>query len=184
MPPQRGGGREAGAKAPATLFLRGFFLSCQKETPQTPKRKPLWCVSVGKCCLLRVSRFAAAHPGVGWLCTSPTVHCFASLAALSGQIKGGQGGEAPHKRRDKYNVPNHAKYVRGRAPPAPPISHARARQRGRRIKVPFCLSKMGHIRKPRVVSGRNSPSIGMAARIGRPKSPAGFACRGYLILRL
>ena len=43
---------------------------------------------------------------------------------------------------------------------------------------------MGHIRK--TPSGQRHPtaaSIGMAARIGRPKSPAGFACRGYLILR-
>ena len=32
-----GGGRDAGGESPASLFLRGFFLSCQKETPQTPK---------------------------------------------------------------------------------------------------------------------------------------------------
>ena len=64
--------------------------------------------------------------------------------------------------------------------PAPP-----PRPRGRAAFLsPFFPRKMGHIRKPRQVSGRNSPSIGMAARIGRPKSPAGFACRGYLILRL
>ena len=29
-------------------ILRDFFLSCQKETPQTPKRKPLWCCWVRK----------------------------------------------------------------------------------------------------------------------------------------
>ena len=50
-------------------------------------------------------------------------------------------------------------------------------------QVPFCLSKMGHLRKACAVSGRNSPSIGMAARIGRPKSPRGFASGRYLILR-
>ena len=59
----------------------------------------------------------------------------------------GQGGGAPNKRRDKHPAPNHANHARGRAPPAPPISLARACQRGRRIKVPFCLSKMGHLRK-------------------------------------
>ncbi len=71
--------------APATLFLRDFFLSCQKETPQTPKRKPLWCVSEVNAVFYGFSRFAAAHPVVGWLCSPPTAECFASLAPLTGK---------------------------------------------------------------------------------------------------
>ena len=44
----RGPASSIQGRSPCKPFLRGFFLSCQKETPQTPKRKPLWCLSQPK----------------------------------------------------------------------------------------------------------------------------------------
>ena len=148
MLPQRGGGRDAGAKAPATLFLRGFFLSCQKETPQTPKRKPLWCGSEAETVFYGFPRVAAAHPVVGWLCLSPAVHCFASLAALPRRSPGGKGAEPPNNLPPSTPLQTPQTTPRGRAPPAPPISLARAPSAGGVSKSHFAPQNGTHYKTP------------------------------------
>ena len=98
--------------------------------------------------------------------------CVASLtlAALPRRSPGGQGGGAPD------NLPTSTPLqtpqttsVGGLCPlgvfrsPAPPARAA--------YQVPFCLSKMGHLRKPRVVSGTQRRKH----RNGRPHRAAKIA---------
>ena len=120
-----------------------------KETGVAPQRKTLRCESER---FLRVftgfQLSRALIPLSNEFPASPTVHCFACARGTTCTDRGGKGGRAPNKRRDKHPAPNYAKSVRGRALPARRISHARACQRGRRINVPFCPAKWDTLEKP------------------------------------
>ena len=128
-------------------------------------------------------RVAGGHPVIEWLCTQTTVRCFASLAALPRRSPGGKGAKPPINAATSTPASNHANHPSW-AGSARPAHLARPRLPARAAYLsPILPRKMGHLRKACQFSGRNLPSIGMAARIGRPKSPAGFACRGYHLLR-
>ena len=157
-------------QAPATLFLRGFFLSCQKETPQTPKRKPLWCMSEAGTVFYGFPRVGSSHPVIGWLCPTPTVRCFASLAALPRRSPGGKGAEPPINAAASRTFQTTPKpSVGGLRPPRASRSPAPASAGG--VSSPILPRKMGHIRKPRQVSGTQRRKH----RNGRPHRAAKIA---------
>ena len=123
-------------------------------------------------------RRVSLHPSAAW----PAVRCFAYARGTAVQKPGGQGGGAPNNAATSAAFrPMQTTSVGGLRPPG--AFRSPALQRGRRINVPFCHAKWDTLEKPVDSEAPNAASIGMAARIGRPKSPAGFACRGYLILR-
>ena len=96
--------RRAGAGAgPCDLILRDFFLSCQKETPQTPKRKPLLCLSMRKICpLVRVvTDFQVVIPASDSLAQRRPRLASLTLAPLTGENLQGSAAsvsEAVHGR--------------------------------------------------------------------------------------
>ena len=154
-----------------------------KETPQTPKKSAPAVVGAFLRAFTGFQLSKVVIPSVNEFIASPTVRCFASLAALPRRSPGGKGAEPPITPR-QAPAPNPASHPSW-AGSARSAHLARPRLPARAAYLsPILPRKMGHIRKACVVSGRNLPSIGMAARIGRPKSPRGFASGRYLILRL
>ena len=70
------------------ISLRDFFLSCQKETPQTPKRKTLWVrLCAGDCVLLGGSTYIRWYPvdftRLGCCLFRATALCAGALTGLS-----------------------------------------------------------------------------------------------------
>ena len=147
-----------------------FFGLAQRNGSGAPKKSALVRVVGGSCLLglFACRRWSSRHR-MALYADDRALLRFARGTAT--QKPRGQGGGAPNKRRDKHPAPNHANHARGRAPPAPPISLARARKRGRRITVPFCHAKWDTLEKPCVVSGTQRRKH----RNGRPHRAAKIA---------
>ena len=161
-----------------------FLFVLSKRNPSDYKEKTALVRVVGGGCLLWLPAY------LGWSSRRRMALYNDGRALLrfargtAAQKPRGQGGEAPNKRRDKHPRPK-PREPRPWAGSARPAHLARPRPQARAAyPVPFCPAKWDTLEKPRQVSGRNLPSIGMAARTGRPKSPRGFASGRYLILRL
>ena len=143
--------RRAGCRgeSPREPFSERFLFVLSKRNPSDSKEKTALVRVGGGDCLLRVSACReAAHPVVGWLCLSPAVHCFASLAALPRRSPGGKGAEPPNNLPPSTPLQTPQTTPRGRAPPAPPISLARAPSAGGVSKSHFAPQNGTHYKTP------------------------------------
>ena len=165
-------------------YSEGFLFVLSKRNPSDSKEKTALAVLVGGGCLLRVSACRE------WSSRCRMALLIADRALLRLRSRhwrehklGGKGAKPPiTPRQAQCPQPREPRPWAGSARSA---HLARPRLPARAAyQVPFCPAKWDTLENPVRSAAPNAASIGMAARIGRPKSPAGFACRGYLILRL
>ena len=137
------------AARPQAWCCRGFLFVLSKRNPSDSKEKTALVRVGGGCCLLRLCacRGRSSRRRMALLIAGRALlrlrsrHCRA-------EARGGQGGGAPDNLPTSTPLQTPRTTPRGRALPARRISLARARQRGRRINVPFCPAKWDTLEKP------------------------------------